>query len=166
MCRKKRMTMRPLELTITRSEYGGTYTMGKMRVDGMLFGDSIEPKSRHLSSDMPLDQIKEGKVYGKTAIPTGRYRLEWRVSPTLKDRPYAKKYDGKFPYLVAVPAWTDVMIHPFNYGPESRGCIAVGERRSPGVLAHATRGYEDLMDYYLVPAFHRGQEVYVTVEEL
>ena len=155
----------PLELTLVRSEFGNTYTMGKMSVAGMLFSDTQEPPSRHLSSDMPLSEIQAKKVYGKTAIPTGRYKLEWRMSPSLKDRSYAKKYGGKFPYLVGVPGWKDVMIHPFNYGPESKGCISCGERQGPGVLVKATKGFQDFMDFYFVPAFERGQEVYLTIKE-
>ena len=157
--------MNTLELLVERHEYGESYTMGKMWVAGMLFGDTIEPKSRHLTNSMPLSEIKAKKVYGATAIPCGRYRLEWRVSPSLKNRSYAKGYDGKFPYLVNVPGWDGVMIHPFNYGPESKGCISVGEYYKPGAIMRATQGYKDLMDYYLVPAFRRGQEIYITISE-
>lgn len=154
-----------LELFLVRKDFGDTYTGGEFQVEGMIFGDSMEPRSRHLSKDMPLSEIKAKKVYGKTAIPTGRYELEWRESPSLKDRSYAKDYGGKFPYLKDVPGWKDVMIHPFNYGTESKGCIAVGERWKPGVIIKATEGYTALMDYYLKPAFEKGQKVYITIKE-
>lgn len=157
--------MRPLELLVERYDFGKDYTGGLFYVGWMPFGESMEPFSRHLSNSMPLSEIKAKKVYGKTAIPTGRYELEWRVSPSLKDRPYAKKYDGKFPYLKDVPGWTGVMFHPFNYGTESKGCIAVGEKWKPGVIINATRGYQDLMDFYIVPAFEWGQRVFVTIKE-
>ena len=67
--------MRPLELLVERTLYGKTYTMGKFYVEGMPFGDTIEPFSRHLSNSMPLDEIKKAKIYGKTAIPCGRYHF-------------------------------------------------------------------------------------------
>ena len=157
--------MNTLEILVERYDYGKDYTMGRMYVEGMIFGDSIEPPSRHLSNSMSLAEIKAKKVYGKTAIPCGRYELEWRVSPSLKNRSYAQKYSGKFPYLKDVPGWSDVMFHPFNYGRESKGCIAVGEKFKDGVLMKATQGYQDLMDYYIVPAFKRGQRVFVTIAE-
>lgn len=157
--------MRPLELLVERNLFGDTYTMGRFYVDGMPFGDTIEPCSLHLSNSMPLEEIKAKKVYGKTAIPMGRYKLSLEVSPSLKGRSYAKKYGGKFPYLVDVPCWNSVMIHPFNRGSESRGCISVAEYLSPGVVKNATKGYQDLMDFYLVPAFERGQDVYITISE-
>lgn len=159
-------TMRPLELLVERYDFGADHTGGRFYIDGMPFGDSMEPPSRHLSNSMPLSEIKAKKVYGKTAIPTGRYELELRVSPSLKNRAYARKYDGKFPYLKNIPGWTNVMFHPFNYGSESKGCIAVGEKWKPGAILKATKGYEDMMDYYLVPAFERGQRVFVTINEV
>lgn len=155
----------PLELTVIRNDYGKDYTGGQMLVLGMIFGDTIEPPSRHLTNNMLLSEIKAKKVYGKTAIPTGRYKIEWKESPSLKNRSYAKQYGGKFPYLIDVPGWSGVMIHPFNYGTESKGCIAVGEKWMPGKVINATRGYQDLMDHYLVPAFKAGQEVYITIVE-
>ena len=157
--------MRPFEILVERNEYGANYTMGKMYVDGMPFGDTIEPASKHLSNSMPLSEIKEKKVYGKTCIPTGRYKLTWAYSPRLGGRAYAKKYNGKFPLLNNVPGWSGVLIHPFNYGTESQGCISVGERWSAGKIINATKGFQDLMDFYLVPAFQRGQEVYITIKE-
>jgi len=157
--------LRTLELQLVRSEFGNDYTGGILYVDGMRFGDTIEPKDRGLTSDMPLAEIKKQKVYAKTCIPYGRYKLSWQVSPSLKDRSYAKKYDGKFPYLLNVPGWEGVMLHPFNYGTESKGCIAVGEKWMPGKIINATKGYQDLMDFYLVPAFKRNQEVWITIKK-
>lgn len=158
--------MRPLELLVERNNFGADYTMGKLWVDGMLFGDTIEPFSRHLTNSMPLAEIKAKKVYGKTAVPCGRYKMELRVSPSLKNRSYAKKYDGKFAYIMDIPAWTGVLEHPFNRGTESKGCFAVGEKWKDGVIINATKGHEDLMDFYLIPAFKRGQEVYITYKEV
>lgn len=157
--------MNQIELLVERIEFGSDYTIGKMYVDGMLFGDTIEPFSRHLSNSMPLSEIKKRKVYGKTAIPCGKYKVTWAFSPRLGGRTYAKPYGGKFPLLNNVPAWSGVLIHPFNYGTESQGCIAVGEKWMDGKIINATRGYQDLMDFYLVPAFKRGQEVYITIVE-
>lgn len=155
-----------LNLLIERYDYGDTYTMGKLLVEGMLFSDTIEPPSLHLSKDMPLSEIKAKKVYGKTAIPTGRYENILSVSPTLKDRAYAREFGGKFPYFKDVPAWTGVMYHPFNFGYESKGCVGAGELWVPGKIINATQAYQDLMRYYLMPAFNRGQRVFTTIKEL
>ena len=158
--------MNTLELLVERSKFGSDYTMGRMMVAGMPFGDTIEPCSRHLSNSMPLPEINAKKVAGKTAIPCGRYLVTWAYSPRLGRRAYAKKYGGKFPLLNNVPGWSGVLLHPFNYGTESQGCIAVGERWKDGKIINATKGYQDLMDFDLVPAFQRGQQVYITITEI
>lgn len=155
--------MRTLELTVLRNEFGSDHSQGRFYVDGMYFGDTMEPKDRGLSADMPLAQQKAKKVKGKTAIPYGRYRVTWAVSPKFKDRSYAKNYGGKFPLLNGIPNYSGVLIHPLNYGYESEGCIGIGERWKEGVIINATQAYKDLMDYYLVPAFKRGQEVWITI---
>lgn len=158
--------MRPLELLIERYDYGKDYTQGRVFVDGMYFGESMEPYSRHLSNSMPLSEIKKKKIAGKTAIPTGRYKVTLAVSSRLKNRSYAKKYGGKFPLLNNVPGFSGILLHPLNRGPESAGCLGVGEYFKPGLIARATQGHYDLMDYYLVPAINKGQEVYITIKEV
>lgn len=157
--------MKPLELTLERWDFGEGYTGGRLYVDGMLFSDTIEPEDRGLSSVMSLADIKRLKVAGKTAIPYGRYKVTWAWSPRLHGRSYAKKYGGKFPLLNGVPGWSGVLIHPFNYGRESQGCIGPGERWMPGKVINSTLAYTDLMDFYLVPAFERGQEIWITVKQ-
>ena len=158
--------MRPLELLIERYDYGKDYCEGRVYVDGMIFGESMEPPSRHLTNSMPLSEIKKKKVTGKTAIPTGRYKVTWEYSPRLHGRSYAKKYNGKFPCLNGVPGFSGILLHPLNYGHENQGCIGTGEYWKSGVIARAQQGYTDLMDYFLVPAWKRGQEVYITIKEV
>ena len=158
--------MRPLELLIERYDYGKDYTEGRIYVDGMYFGESMEPFCRHLSNSMLLDEIKKKKVAGKTAIPTGRYNVTLAYSAKFKNRAYGKRYNGMFPLLNDIPGFKGVLLHPLNRGTESSGCIGVGEYYKPGLIARATQGHYDLMDYYILPAINRGQEVYVTVKEV
>lgn len=155
----------PLELTLVRNDFGKDYTGGILYVAGMKFGDTMEAFDRGLVNTMPLSEIKAKKVYGKTCIPYGRYKLTWAYSPKFGSRPYAKKYNGKFPLFNNVPGWSGVLFHPFNSGTESQGCVAVGEKWMPGKIIKATQGFQDLMDFYLVPAFERGQDVYITIKK-
>ena len=157
-----------MEITIKRSpaESGAGYTHGRLSTDeGGFLCWTLEDEDRGLTQDMPLAKIKAVKVYGKTAIPAGRYRVELRVSPSLKDKSYAKRYNGKFPYLVDVPGWEGVMLHPFNLPSESLGCIGVGMVRFGirGRIFDSQRAYKDLMDYYIWPAYLRGEEIYLTI---
>lgn len=57
------------------------------------------------------------KVYGLTAIPSGSYKVEMRMS---------KKYQRLMPYLCNVPFYEGIMIHPGNFPADTNGCILVG----------------------------------------
>ena len=158
-----------MEITIRRSkaESGEGWTHGRLFTDeGGFLCWTLEDTDRGLTSDMTEAQIRKKKIYGATAIPTGRYRVELLVSPTLKDRSYAKKYGGRFPVLLNVPGFQGCMIHPGNTPSDTNGCIL------PGMLKGSKRGrvydsqaaYKDLMDYYVWPAYERGQEIWITIE--
>lgn len=158
-----------VEVKLKRSpaESGPGYTHGRLFVDecGFLCW-TIEDEDRGLTQDMPLEKIKAIKVYGQTAIPKGRYKIELRVSPKFKDRKWSKKYGGLVPYLVNVPGYEGVAIHPFNTAEESLGCIGPGELHGTvrGRIFSSTRAYQDLMDFYLFPAYERADEIWITIE--
>ena len=145
----------------------GAYTVGSIVLDecGYLC-DSLEPADRGLSQDMDADKIKAIKVYGETAIPTGRYEIRMDiVSPAFKNKSYAKKYDGCLPRLMNVPGFDGVLIHPFNAANESKGCIGPGDFNArTGKLVRSTVAFYDLIDRYLMPAHQRGQKIYIEID--
>lgn len=158
-----------VNLTLKRSpaESGAGYTHGRLFVDeGGFLCWSLEPEDRGLTSAMSEAKIKAVKVYGKTAIPKGRYEVKLRVSPKLKDKPYAKKYGGMLPAIQNVPGWTGVLIHPFNTPEESLGCIAPGVLKGDkrGRIFESTKAFYDLMDFYIMPAVKRGDKIFLTIE--
>lgn len=109
-----------MELELRRIARKETYTIGKLSIDGEDFCDTIEDRDRGLSQEMPEHKIKEIKVYGQTAIPTGRYKVDMNtVSLRFKERSWAKPYDGKLPRLIGVPGFEGVLIHPLNTAQES-----------------------------------------------
>lgn len=115
---------------------------------------------------MTEEEIKKIKKAGETAIPTGRYRIVLSVSPTLKDRSYAKPYGGRFPVLLGVPGFSGVMIHPGNTPTDTRGCILPGVLQGDkrGRIYDSQKAYRDLMDCYLWPAYQRKDEIWITIE--
>lgn len=161
--------MNDLTIYLHRDPHRSTvgYTVGALVLEecGYLC-DTLEDADRGLTQNMPIDTIKAIKVYGETAIPTGRYEVRMDVvSPLLKDRAYAKKYGGCLPRLMNVPGFEGVLIHPFNSASESRGCVGPGEFvAKTGKIKNSTRAFYDLMDYYLVPAFKRGQKIYIEID--
>ena len=158
-----------MKIRIVRNAYESAagYTHGRLFVDeGGFLCWTLEDEDRGLHQDMPLAQIKARKVKGRTAIPAGTYKVQMRVSPKFKDKWYARPYGGKMPYLLNVPGWEGVMIHPFNRPEESEGCIG------PGMLQGSIRGqifdsvlaFQDLMNFYIWPAYQRKEEIWLTIE--
>lgn len=142
---------------------GPGYTVSSLVLDecGKLC-DILEDEDRGLTQDMPLETIKAIKVYGKTAIPKGCYRVRMdRVSPKFEDRPYAKKYGGCLPYLENVPGYEGVLVHPLTTPADTDGCIGPGEAvPGKGRIIKSTKAFYDLMDFYLKKYEEMGLEIW------
>lgn len=96
-----------MEVVIKRDYVGKTCTIGSMLIDGVFECFTLE--------DLPPG--KEGKIYGKTRIPAGRYSLVITHSP---------KFGVFTPYLLGVPGFSEIRIHSGNTAKDTEGCILVG----------------------------------------
>ena len=110
-----------MKIRLKRMYYKDTYTIGALQVQSednpnvmVYFCDTLEPRWRDLT--------KEKKVAGKTAIPSGTYKIELR---------YSKKFGKMMPYLCDVPFFKEIMIHMGNVPSDTRGCILVGKAVRP-----------------------------------
>ena len=110
-------------LTLKRIYCKGTYTLGALQIQtesnndfrtSKYFCDTLEPHA--------IDWRREEKIAGKTAIPTGRYKVVMS---------YSKTYKRRMPYLLNVPHFTGIMIHTGNSVDDTRGCILVGKAVRP-----------------------------------
>ena len=154
-----------MELLVKRVAKKDNYTIGKLYIDGVYFADTLEDCDRGLTQDMPLEEIKAKKVYGKTAIPKGTYKVYMNVvSPKFKDRSWAKPYGGKLPRLLNVPNYEGVLIHVGNTAEDTSGCLLVGINDSQGRISNSQATFKKLMDEYLVPAHERGEKITITIE--
>ena len=154
-----------MELLVKRVAKKNEYTIGKLYVDGVYFSDTLEDCDRGLTQEMPLEEIKAKKVYGKTAIPTGTYEIDMNtISPKFKDRSWAKPYGGKIPRLVNVPGFDGILVHPLNNASESLGCIGCGKNSIKGMITDSTRTFHTLMSKFLLPAKVQGERITITIE--
>ena len=110
-------------ITLKRIYCKGTFTLGARQIQtesnneyltNRYFCDTLEPHA--------IDWRREEKIAGKTAIPTGRYRVVMS---------YSKTYKRRMPYLLNVPHFTGIMIHTGNSPDDTRGCILVGKAVRP-----------------------------------
>ena len=154
-----------MELLVKRVARRDEYTIGRLYINGVKFSETLEDCDRGLTQDMPLEEIKAKKVYGKTAIPTGTYEIDMNtISPKFQARSWAKPYGGKLPRLLNVPGYEGILIHPFNSAAESLGCIGVGNNSIKGMITVSSRTFMSLMSKYLLPAKVRGEKITISIE--
>ncbi len=161
---KKRKAMKVKQV---RTIKAAAYTLSRLYTEesGYLC-DILEPPCRGVTNDMTLAQIREIKKKGKTAIAPGTYKVKMLVSPSMKDRPYAKDYDGKFPFLLGTKGLSGVAVHPGNTVKDTDACLLPGEEVPGGTgrIRRSVMAYKDLMSCYLWPAYERGEEISWTIE--
>lgn len=113
---------------------------------------------------MPEAEIKAKKVYGKTAIPVGTYKVDMTTSPKFANRVWGKRYNGKVPQLLNVPGFSGVRIHPLNTAEDSLGCIGLGENKIKGKIINSTVTYYKVLDSYIVPLIKKYGHVIMRIE--
>ena len=154
-----------MELTVLRKWRKEKYTIGQLLVNGRVFCDTLEDTDRGLTENMSISRIESKKVYAKTAIPIGRYRMDMHtVSQSFKSRSWAKPYGGKIPRFVNVPGFSGCLIHPGNTCEDTKGCLLVGENKAVGKVLNSVAAFKKLMDEYLIPATERGENIWITVK--
>lgn len=139
-----------MKLLLKRTAKKQNYTIGDLYINGKWFSNTLEDTDRGLDQSMTKEKVKELKVYGKTAIPTGTYKLVTNiVSPKFKNYSWAKPYDGKVPRLLNVIGFEGVLIHPGNTEQDSTGCILVGKNTIKGMVTQSQDTFHNLMKQLL-----------------
>ena len=103
----------------SKSNYttGVLYIAKKHDTTFVLQCDTLEPQWRDLKTQQ--------KVKGQTAIPEGEYKIVMAPSA---------KFGKNMPYLLDVPQFEGIMIHPGNTVDDTKGCILVGVKSGTGLL--------------------------------
>jgi hypothetical protein len=108
------------------------YTLGEIRygvLDSPRICYTVEDEDRRLEEG-------NGKIYGKSAIPTGRFQLTRYQSP---------KRGSECILLNAVPGFSGVEIHAANHAEELLGCIAVGIEPLPDGVRNCKPALQSLI---------------------
>jgi hypothetical protein len=127
------------------------YTVGKMFIDGVYFCDTFEDVNRDLNKDGDLTDVGESKVYGKTCIPVGTYKVIVNMS---------NRFKRLLPLLINVPSFDGIRIHNGIDETSSSGCIIVGKNTIVGQLTDS-RKYMNLLTDKITLAQKSGA---VTIE--
>lgn len=112
-----------MRITLIRIANRPTYCIGKLYIDGQYFCDTLEDTDRGLDDRMAENDIKQLKVYGETAIPSGIYPV------TIT---YSQKFKKKLPLISNVKGYSGIRIHSGNTAKDTLGCILVGKNKEVG----------------------------------
>ena len=91
-----------MELRVVRDAFYEDTTMGKMFINGVFFGFTLE------------DKVRPKKIKGETAIDSGEYEVVLSMSPRFK---------RIMPEILNVPNFVGVRIHGGNTHKDTEGCI-------------------------------------------
>jgi len=92
------------------------FTMGELFLNGKKFCNTLEDQIRDLNYDGDLSDAGEVKVYGKTAIPRGTYKVQITMS---------NRFKKELPLLLNVAGFEGIRIHGGNTVEDTLGCILV-----------------------------------------
>lgn len=140
-----------MNLQLKRKEVNPERTHGQLFIDGVYFCDTLEDTDRGLRAVDELDHILYRKVYGKTAIPYGRYPVVVSYSP---------RFNKQLPLLLNVPGFIGIRIHPGNTEADTHGCLLVGRRVNDKVLY--SRGTFDKLFSRLTKAM-KGEAITIDI---
>ena len=146
-----------MEIELIRRHFKDTYTIGRMLIDKVYFADVLEDKVRDLQDinhDGDFNDPGEGKIYGETAIPYGRYQVEVTLSP---------KFKRRLPLLLGVEGFTGIRIHTGATAKNTEGCILVGKNTKPGRLENGPY-YETVLIQKIDEAKQRGEKCFITIK--
>ena len=157
-----------MEILVYRKWPKAGYCIGRVYIDGQLICNSLEDEDRGLSDSMDERTIRNRKIYGKTAIPRGRYTIDMEtVSPKFSKKEfYMEVCQGKLPRIKNVKGFEGILLHVAD-GPKGadllEGCIGIGLNKKVGQLCDGKETFKKV--YALMKGAHdRGEIIYITVE--
>lgn len=144
-----------MEILLVRNTFTNDYTEGKLFINGAYVCDVIEDADRGLDSSMSEDVILSKKVYGKTAIPTGRYKvtIDW-----------SNKFQKNLIHILDVRGFEGIRCHSGNSAGDSYGCVICGVKKAPGWVGDSRKTYAVLHNM-VEGALQRGESVYITIKK-
>lgn len=147
-----------MELILTREKFTDSSTIGTL---AMMRDATTEPlckiledTDRGLTSAMSLGDIRAKKVYGKTAIPRGRYQVVVT---------YSNRFARPLPLLKDVPGYEGVRIHPGNTPADTDGCLLPGIVESKDFVGKSRIAF-DMVFAIIQKALDSGKEVWITIQ--
>lgn len=128
-----------VEMRIVRYEEQPLRCFGRLYINDTYICDTLEDTDRHLEDYLSdIETGKKKKVYGKTAIPIGKYPLKYE---------WWAKHKNYYPWVKNVPFFSGILIHGGSNENHSLGCILVG-KRSGDILTQSFVSLNKIREYF------------------
>lgn len=132
-----------MKLELKRTYFGEDYTIGKLYINDEYFCDTLEDKVRP-------DGVK---VYGETAIPSGKYKVIMNMS---------NRFKKIMPLLLNVPNFEGIRIHSGNTDVDTHGCLLLGKNTIKGKVTDSKNTCSRF--YALLAIALKSEECWITIE--
>jgi len=142
-----------MELTLFPEIKTANSTISRLFVDGKFECFILEDVDRGLKQTMPLDEIMDKKVHGKTAIPEGRYEVIITMS---------NRFKKLLPLLVNVPGYAGIRFHPGNTAADTEGCPLPGTDKGVDMVSQSVKAFTAL--YKKLETALKTEKVFITIK--
>lgn len=150
-----------MKLEVVRTQFGKDATNGMLFIDGVFECYTLE------------DEVRDVKVYGETAIPSGEYEIKFRKVGGFHERYSARYKNAHYGMLELqdVPNFKYILIHSGNTDEHTAGCLLVGNTQQDldlgkdGMIGQSRLAYERM--YRKVSAeMLAGQKVTIKISDI
>ena len=140
-----------MKLSLLRKPSFAGATIGTLYIDGVFACHSLEDEIREVAGQ----DVIHWKVRGKTAIPSGSYRVTLDYSP---------RFGTDTPTINSVPGFTSIRMHAGNYSEDTEGCILLGMQATDvSLIGGTSRPAVNLVKQELLQALERGQGITIDI---
>jgi hypothetical protein len=138
-----------MEMIVNRYPSKDETTIGQLLIDSLFTCYTLEDKVR----ENFVQAEGQWKIFGKTAIPAGRYKV------TMED---SGRFGPKTLTVNNVPGYTSVRMHPGNTNADTEGCILLGMSKDEDDI-YDSRIAVDKVKSIVGPVLDEGSEVWITI---
>ena len=142
-----------MELYLKRDTFTDTSTTGVLSIDGQFECYILEDKCRDLHDHMDTTEIEGKKVYGKTAIPYGRYEVDFTMS---------NRFKVMMPLLLNTKGFKGIRIHSGNTEVDSLGCLLCGKKRANDTITESKSATNLLYSKIQSAKMHK-EKIFITI---
>lgn len=135
-----------MKIIVTRTDYTKLSTISTLTIDGKPMGFILEDVVR------PKNAIK---VYGKTAIDAGTYKVVPHDSP---------HFGMILPMLVNVPHYQYILIHWGNTSEDTEGCLICGTTKLKDFVTNSKSAFNKIYPL-IVKAWNAKEVIALTITD-